>query len=90
MQVNFNTPYTIKIKHYFWYRTLFYCRFFISQDHEDVSAALIAMKDIATMINARRSRIEGLDSLVRLQESFDDWEGGNLVADSSALIHQVD
>ena len=41
------------------------------------------------MINARRSRIEGLESLVRLQESFDDWQGRNLVADSSLLIHQV-
>ena len=58
-------------------------------DHEDVSSALVAMKDIATMINARRSRIEGLESLVKLQESFDDWHGRNLVADSTMLIHQV-
>jgi hypothetical protein len=38
---------------------------FSLSDYDDVTSALAAMKDIAAMINARRSRIEGLEALVR-------------------------
>ena len=57
-------------------------------DAEDLTAALTAMRDIAKTINARKSRVEGLERLVKMQESFDEWKGKEIVDESSVLLHE--
>lgn len=57
-------------------------------DFEDVSKALTAMKEIARTINTRKSRVEGLERLVKMQETFDEWKGKEIVDQSSVLLHE--
>ena len=46
------------------------------------------IKDIAKTINARKSRVEGLERLVKMQESFDEWKGKEIVDESSVLLRE--
>lgn len=43
-------------------------------DYEPLKAALSCMRDIATLINERKRKMESMEKLVAWQESVQDWE----------------
>ncbi|KAH9509422.1 spermatogenesis-associated protein 13 [Bulinus truncatus] len=63
---------------------------FTPADHPDypyVEAALEAMKKIATLINERKRKMESIEKLAAWQLLVDDWEGQDILVDSSELIY---
>ncbi|XP_055868914.1 uncharacterized protein LOC106055773 isoform X3 [Biomphalaria glabrata] len=63
---------------------------FTPADHPDypyVQAALEAMKKIATLINERKRKMESIEKLAAWQLLVDDWEGPDILVDSSELIY---
>ncbi|XP_053565848.1 rho guanine nucleotide exchange factor 4 isoform X2 [Bombina bombina] len=57
------------------------------RDYADVEAALNAMKNVARLINERKRRLENIDKIAQWQSSIEDWEGEDILARSSELIH---
>ncbi|XP_053314782.1 rho guanine nucleotide exchange factor 4 isoform X1 [Spea bombifrons] len=57
------------------------------RDFADVEAALNAMKNVARLINERKRRLENIDKIAHWQSSIEDWEGEDILAKSSELIH---
>ncbi|XP_068136811.1 LOW QUALITY PROTEIN: uncharacterized protein [Hyperolius riggenbachi] len=57
------------------------------RDFADVEAALNAMKNVAKLINERKRRLENIDKIAHWQSSIEDWEGEDILARSSELIH---
>ncbi|XP_077029980.1 spermatogenesis-associated protein 13 isoform X3 [Agelaius phoeniceus] len=63
---------------------------YTTQEHSDYSnikAAYEAMKNVACLINERKRRLESIDKIARWQVSIVDWEGPDVLARSSELIH---
>ncbi|XP_078694452.1 uncharacterized protein LOC144923635 isoform X3 [Branchiostoma floridae x Branchiostoma belcheri] len=60
------------------------------RDHEDVKAALEAMKDVANLINERKRRLENIDKIAAWQQDVEGWEGEDVLDKSSQLIYNGD
>ena len=45
------------------------------------------MKGVATTVNERKRRAEGVNKLAQWQATVEDWRGDDLLKDSSILIH---
>ncbi|XP_030205144.1 spermatogenesis-associated protein 13 isoform X2 [Gadus morhua] len=59
-------------------------------DHSDyggVSSAYGAMKNVASLINERKRRLESIDTMAQWQVSILHWEGADVLERSSELIH---
>ncbi|XP_017926805.2 spermatogenesis-associated protein 13 isoform X3 [Manacus vitellinus] len=56
-------------------------------DYNNIKAAYEAMKNVACLINERKRRLESIDKIARWQVSIVDWEGPDVLARSSELIH---
>ncbi|KAM9337202.1 uncharacterized protein spata13 [Symphorus nematophorus] len=60
------------------------------KDHSDysgVSKAYEAMKNVASLINERKRRLESVDTIAHWQVAILHWEGSNVLERSSELIH---
>ncbi|XP_042366297.1 spermatogenesis-associated protein 13 isoform X2 [Plectropomus leopardus] len=60
------------------------------KDHSDysgVSKAYEAMKNVASLINERKRRLESLDTIAHWQVAILHWEGPDVLERSSELIH---
>ncbi|KAM6971587.1 uncharacterized protein spata13 [Tautogolabrus adspersus] len=60
------------------------------KDHSDysgVSEAHEAMKNVASLINERKRRLESIDTIAHWQVAILHWEGSNVLERSSDLIH---
>ncbi|KAM3593083.1 uncharacterized protein V6R79_005799 [Siganus canaliculatus] len=60
------------------------------KDHSDysgVSNAYEAMKNVASLINERKRRLESVDAIAHWQVAILHWEGTNVLERSSELIH---
>ncbi|XP_061194842.1 uncharacterized protein LOC133203004 isoform X2 [Saccostrea echinata] len=55
-------------------------------DHAHIKGALEAMKKIATLINERKRKMESIEKLAYWQTAVEDWQGPDLLEDSSELI----
>ncbi|XP_057179009.1 spermatogenesis-associated protein 13 isoform X2 [Triplophysa rosa] len=63
---------------------------FTPQDHSDYSGvcdAHTAMKNVASLINERKRRLESIDTIAHWQVSILHWEGDDVLTRSSELIH---
>ncbi|KAM8974936.1 spermatogenesis-associated protein 13 [Pelodytes ibericus] len=63
---------------------------YTTQDHSDYSKikeAYEAMKNVACLINERKRRLESIDKIACWQVSIVGWEGQDVLARSSELIH---
>ncbi|XP_068123065.1 spermatogenesis-associated protein 13 isoform X2 [Hyperolius riggenbachi] len=63
---------------------------YTTQDHRDYSQikeAYEAMKNVACLINERKRRLESIDKIACWQVSIVGWEGQDILARSSQLIH---
>ncbi|XP_070173942.1 serine-rich adhesin for platelets-like isoform X2 [Littorina saxatilis] len=59
-------------------------------DHPDyghVQSAVEAMKKIAKLVNERKRKMESIETLAEWQMLVDDWEGPDILDDSSELIY---
>nr|XP_032833776.1 rho guanine nucleotide exchange factor 4-like isoform X4 [Petromyzon marinus] len=56
-------------------------------DHRHVSLALDAMRNVARLINERKRRLENIERIARWQSAIQDWEGEDVLARSSELLH---
>lgn len=56
-------------------------------DHVHIQGALDAMKKIATLINERKRKMESIEKLAYWQTTVEDWQGPDLLEDSSELIY---
>ncbi|XP_074771452.1 spermatogenesis-associated protein 13 isoform X2 [Athene noctua] len=57
------------------------------RDYNNIKAAYEAMKNVACLINERKRRLESIDKIACWQVSIVDWEGPDVLARSSELIH---
>eukprot|EP00794_Sanderia_malayensis_P011309 gene11309-12491_t len=55
-------------------------------DHEPLQAAVQVMRDVASSINERKRKFENLSNLAEWQLGLDNWQGNDLLEDSSQLI----
>ncbi|XP_073439213.1 spermatogenesis-associated protein 13 isoform X3 [Dendrobates tinctorius] len=63
---------------------------YTTQDHRDynkIREAYEAMKNVACLINERKRRLESIDKIACWQVSIVGWEGQDILARSSELIH---
>ncbi|XP_063062442.1 spermatogenesis-associated protein 13 [Engraulis encrasicolus] len=56
-------------------------------DHQSVSDAYEAMKNVASLINERKRRLESIDTIAQWQVAILRWEGQDVLARSSELVH---
>ncbi|MCI4391588.1 hypothetical protein PGIGA_G00136210 [Pangasianodon gigas] len=56
-------------------------------DYEGVCKAHEAMKNVASLINERKRRLESIDTIAHWQEAILHWEGEDVLSRSSELIH---
>ncbi|XP_061522763.1 spermatogenesis-associated protein 13 isoform X1 [Phycodurus eques] len=56
-------------------------------DHDGVSDAYEAMKNVASLINERKRRLESVDAIAHWQVAILRWEGPDVLVRSSELIH---
>ncbi|XP_066502524.1 uncharacterized protein spata13 isoform X2 [Hoplias malabaricus] len=56
-------------------------------DYECVCNAHEAMKNVASLINERKRRLESIDTIAHWQVAILDWEGEDVLSQSSELIH---
>ncbi|XP_030612925.1 spermatogenesis-associated protein 13 isoform X2 [Archocentrus centrarchus] len=56
-------------------------------DHNGVSEAYEAMKNVASLINERKRRLESIDTIAHWQVAILHWEGPDVLERSSELIH---
>ncbi|XP_017262064.1 uncharacterized protein spata13 isoform X1 [Kryptolebias marmoratus] len=56
-------------------------------DHAGVSKAYEAMKNVASLINERKRRLESIDTIAHWQVAILHWEGADVLERSSELIH---
>ncbi|KAK7499231.1 hypothetical protein BaRGS_00009491 [Batillaria attramentaria] len=56
-------------------------------DYPHVQAAVDAMKKIAKLVNERKRKMESIEKLASWQLLVDDWEGPDILEDSSELIY---
>ncbi|XP_057680386.1 spermatogenesis-associated protein 13 isoform X1 [Corythoichthys intestinalis] len=56
-------------------------------DHSGVSDAYEAMKNVASLINERKRRLESVDAIAHWQVAILRWEGPDVLVRSSELIH---
>ncbi|KAK3515512.1 hypothetical protein QTP70_024207 [Hemibagrus guttatus] len=60
------------------------------KDHSDytsVCKAHEAMKNVASLINERKRRLESIDTIAHWQEAIMHWEGEDVLSQSTELIH---
>lgn len=55
-------------------------------DHEPLVAANAAMQRVAQLVNERKRRFEALEQLISLQETFENWDGDQLIDSCSLLV----
>ncbi|XP_074633352.1 uncharacterized protein LOC141892102 [Acropora palmata] len=60
------------------------------KDYEKVSQALETMKDVASLINERKRKVESINKIARWQSTIESWEGEDVLERSSELIHSGD
>ncbi|KAM4046035.1 spermatogenesis-associated protein 13 isoform 4-T4 [Anomaloglossus baeobatrachus] len=63
---------------------------YTTQDHRDynkIKEAYETMKNVACLINERKRRLESIDKIACWQVSIVGWEGQDILARSSELIH---
>ncbi|XP_053312390.1 spermatogenesis-associated protein 13 isoform X2 [Spea bombifrons] len=63
---------------------------YTTQEHSDynkIKEAYEAMKNVACLINERKRRLESIDKIACWQVSIVGWEGQDILARSSELIH---
>ncbi|KAL8612232.1 hypothetical protein ACOMHN_028929 [Nucella lapillus] len=63
---------------------------YTAEDHPDfphVRSAVEAMKHIAKLVNERKRKMESIETLAEWQMMVDDWEGPDILDDSSELIY---
>lgn len=58
------------------------------RDHRHVQQALAAMRDVATLINDRKRRMESLEKLQLWQQRVEGWQGPDLIELSTQMICQ--
>uniref|UniRef100_A0A8B9K361 Uncharacterized LOC103031078 n=1 Tax=Astyanax mexicanus TaxID=7994 RepID=A0A8B9K361_ASTMX len=56
-------------------------------DYEGVCNAYEAMKNVASLINERKRRLESIDTIAHWQVAILNWEGEDVLSRSSELIH---
>uniref|UniRef100_A0AAX7V0C4 Spermatogenesis associated 13 n=1 Tax=Astatotilapia calliptera TaxID=8154 RepID=A0AAX7V0C4_ASTCA len=56
-------------------------------DHNGVSEAYETMKNVASLINERKRRLESIDTIAHWQVAILHWEGPDVLERSSELIH---
>ncbi|XP_005990603.2 spermatogenesis-associated protein 13 [Latimeria chalumnae] len=56
-------------------------------DYNNIKAAYEAMKNVACLINEHKRRLESIDKIANWQVSIVGWEGQDVLARSSELIH---
>ncbi|XP_056155008.1 spermatogenesis-associated protein 13 isoform X2 [Lampris incognitus] len=56
-------------------------------DYDGVSSAYEAMKNVASLINERKRRLENVDAIAHWQVAILHWEGADVLERSSELIH---
>ncbi|XP_060718324.1 spermatogenesis-associated protein 13 isoform X1 [Tachysurus vachellii] len=56
-------------------------------DYAGVCKAHEAMKNVASLINERKRRLESIDTIAHWQEAIVHWEGEDVLSRSSELIH---
>lgn len=56
-------------------------------DYDGVSKAYEAMKNVASLINERKRRLESVDTIAHWQVAILRWEGSDVLERSSELIH---
>ncbi|XP_018426492.1 PREDICTED: spermatogenesis-associated protein 13 isoform X5 [Nanorana parkeri] len=60
------------------------------RDYSKIKEAYEAMKNVACLINERKRRLESIDKIACWQVSIVGWEGQDILARSSELIHSGD
>ncbi|KAL8592415.1 hypothetical protein ACOMHN_021357 [Nucella lapillus] len=56
-------------------------------DHRHARAAVDTMKNIAKLVNERKRKMESIETLAEWQSLVDDWEGPDILEESSELIY---
>lgn len=60
------------------------------KDYHTVSQALETMKNVASLINERKRKVESINKIAKWQSTIEGWEGEDVLERSSELIHSGD
>ncbi|XP_022797660.1 uncharacterized protein LOC111335916 isoform X2 [Stylophora pistillata] len=60
------------------------------KDFQTVKQALDTMKNVASLINERKRKVESINKIAKWQSTIEGWEGEDVLEKSSELIHSGD